>query len=267
VTDDLLAGRLVAACAHVLGVLDAFDALSIAPSGSAEAEAKASLKLLGPAALGCAVLSASPEARGSSVASGAVDRFVAAAVQRRERILAALPTPQRRAIEAHLQESPMAPARVLDLFGEALAGLGKNEIVQRLGSGGELAAMTETVQAAARGERPSDEAMAMLANRPAESSSAEGAEPTTEGAEQPLPDFREPLPPEALDALGAVLAGSGADAASVARVLAGVGPLQAPEGFVATAAGSLVRDGAKVRRNDPCPCGSGRKYKRCHGRG
>jgi preprotein translocase subunit SecA len=22
----------------------------------------------------------------------------------------------------------------------------------------------------------------------------------------------------------------------------------------------------KVGRNDPCPCGSGRKYKRCHGR-
>ncbi len=22
---------------------------------------------------------------------------------------------------------------------------------------------------------------------------------------------------------------------------------------------------AKVGRNDPCPCGSGKKYKRCHG--
>ncbi|MBS0371281.1 MAG: DUF1186 domain-containing protein [Proteobacteria bacterium] len=27
----------------------------------------------------------------------------------------------------------------------------------------------------------------------------------------------------------------------------------------------IVRDGAKVGRNDPCPCGSGRKYKKCHG--
>jgi preprotein translocase subunit SecA len=26
-----------------------------------------------------------------------------------------------------------------------------------------------------------------------------------------------------------------------------------------------VRTGAKVGRNDPCPCGSGKKYKRCHG--
>jgi preprotein translocase subunit SecA len=29
--------------------------------------------------------------------------------------------------------------------------------------------------------------------------------------------------------------------------------------------GALVRDGVKVGRNDPCPCGSGKKYKQCHG--
>jgi preprotein translocase subunit SecA len=28
----------------------------------------------------------------------------------------------------------------------------------------------------------------------------------------------------------------------------------------------FVRDLPKVGRNDPCPCGSGRKYKVCHGR-
>ena len=27
----------------------------------------------------------------------------------------------------------------------------------------------------------------------------------------------------------------------------------------------VVRDGIKVGRNDPCPCGSGKKYKQCHG--
>jgi preprotein translocase subunit SecA len=27
------------------------------------------------------------------------------------------------------------------------------------------------------------------------------------------------------------------------------------------------RDAPKVGRNDPCPCGSGKKYKQCHGRG
>jgi len=27
-----------------------------------------------------------------------------------------------------------------------------------------------------------------------------------------------------------------------------------------------VRVGPKVGRNDPCPCGSGKKFKACHGR-
>jgi preprotein translocase subunit SecA len=29
---------------------------------------------------------------------------------------------------------------------------------------------------------------------------------------------------------------------------------------------TFVRQGAKIGRNDPCPCGSGKKYKQCHGR-
>jgi preprotein translocase subunit SecA len=29
---------------------------------------------------------------------------------------------------------------------------------------------------------------------------------------------------------------------------------------------TLKRDADKVGRNDPCPCGSGKKYKRCHGK-
>ena len=36
-----------------------------------------------------------------------------------------------------------------------------------------------------------------------------------------------------------------------------------PEGRAATATATRVV--AKVGRNDPCPCGSGKKYKRCHG--
>jgi hypothetical protein len=31
------------------------------------------------------------------------------------------------------------------------------------------------------------------------------------------------------------------------------------------AAGTIVRHEPKTGRNDPCPCGSGRKYKKCHG--
>ena len=33
----------------------------------------------------------------------------------------------------------------------------------------------------------------------------------------------------------------------------------------ASAAIGTVRNGQKVGRNDPCPCGSGKKYKQCHG--
>jgi preprotein translocase subunit SecA len=28
---------------------------------------------------------------------------------------------------------------------------------------------------------------------------------------------------------------------------------------------TFVRDEQKIGRNDPCPCGSGKKYKHCHG--
>ena len=30
---------------------------------------------------------------------------------------------------------------------------------------------------------------------------------------------------------------------------------------------TVKREGKKVGRNDPCPCGSGKKYKKCHGGG
>lgn len=33
-----------------------------------------------------------------------------------------------------------------------------------------------------------------------------------------------------------------------------------------TAVAQATRDGIKVGRNDPCPCGSGKKYKQCHGK-
>ena len=40
------------------------------------------------------------------------------------------------------------------------------------------------------------------------------------------------------------------------RLQAGANQAEAPK---------PVRAGAKVGRNDPCPCGSGKKYKKCHG--
>jgi preprotein translocase subunit SecA len=40
---------------------------------------------------------------------------------------------------------------------------------------------------------------------------------------------------------------------------------QRPAGAQPEAA-TIVRSHPKVGRNDPCPCGSGKKYKHCHGR-
>lgn len=43
----------------------------------------------------------------------------------------------------------------------------------------------------------------------------------------------------------------------LAAIANGDEPLAAP--------GPFVRDGTKIGRNDVCPCGSGKKYKHCHG--
>jgi preprotein translocase subunit SecA len=40
----------------------------------------------------------------------------------------------------------------------------------------------------------------------------------------------------------------------------------APAAVAAAETHPFVRSTQKVGRNDPCPCGSGKKYKHCHGR-
>jgi preprotein translocase subunit SecA len=45
------------------------------------------------------------------------------------------------------------------------------------------------------------------------------------------------------------------EAADVLAAQAALSPPPAP----------VLREGPKVGRNDPCPCGSGKKYKQCHG--
>jgi preprotein translocase subunit SecA len=51
-------------------------------------------------------------------------------------------------------------------------------------------------------------------------------------------------------------------AEEVARKTAAAAAGRRPETVVET----VRRDEPKVGRNDPCPCGSGKKYKQCHGR-
>jgi preprotein translocase subunit SecA len=42
-------------------------------------------------------------------------------------------------------------------------------------------------------------------------------------------------------------------------------PAENEEG-VAVAQKPVTRRQPKIGRNDPCPCGSGKKYKQCHGK-
>ena len=60
--------------------------------------------------------------------------------------------------------------------------------------------------------------------------------------------------------------GPGATAAPQRPAQAGPGPSD-PVGQAIRAATPVRRDTPKVGRNDPCPCGSGKKYKKCCGRG
>jgi preprotein translocase subunit SecA len=43
-------------------------------------------------------------------------------------------------------------------------------------------------------------------------------------------------------------------------------PAPAQPAAPAAGPGPFIRRDRKVGRNDPCPCGSGKKYKNCHGR-
>jgi preprotein translocase subunit SecA len=43
------------------------------------------------------------------------------------------------------------------------------------------------------------------------------------------------------------------------------GQAAAPQGKAARQGLPQQGDGRKVGRNEPCPCGSGKKFKRCHG--
>ena len=44
----------------------------------------------------------------------------------------------------------------------------------------------------------------------------------------------------------------------------GESPAARGDGAAAAQQGTVTRAGPRVGRNDPCPCGSGKKYKKCH---
>ncbi|MEM9335850.1 MAG: SEC-C metal-binding domain-containing protein [Pseudomonadota bacterium] len=65
-------------------------------------------------------------------------------------------------------------------------------------------------------------------------------------------------------ALGGSAPQANLPAAGAAQGGSAAAPGRAPQAAAAEA--PFVRDGRKVGRNEPCPCGSGKKYKQCHGK-
>ena len=76
--------------------------------------------------------------------------------------------------------------------------------------------------------------------------------------------LQRPMQFQHAEAASAVLDGPVVDDAAPAALPAGR-PL-APQAAAVAAADTFVRELPKVGRNDACPCGSGKKYKQCHGR-
>jgi preprotein translocase subunit SecA len=77
--------------------------------------------------------------------------------------------------------------------------------------------------------------------------------------------------PEEADALSAAFSGSQRVARAASPAMASSGPdvrkLQTSHGDGPAVKAAPVKVEPKIGRNDPCPCGSGKKYKKCHGSG
>ncbi len=99
----------------------------------------------------------------------------------------------------------------------------------------------------------------------------EGQQPGGEGTPQPLPPTPpSPRPMAAAASAAARVADAPVQLPSFARDMERKQQRQEKElqyqtGAAQAEAPKPVRAGAKVGRNDPCPCGSGKKYKKCHG--
>jgi preprotein translocase subunit SecA len=90
------------------------------------------------------------------------------------------------------------------------------------------------------------------------------------GTEAPVPrPVQRPRSPLILSGGGdepvPAFAAAGRPAAARGGAAAGAAPRPARVGGDDAAVKTIRRDEPKVGRNDPCPCGSGKKYKKCHG--
>jgi hypothetical protein len=86
---------------------------------------------------------------------------------------------------------------------------------------------------------------------------------------RPAPPRRTPLilnDPSAESASASVFGAPRSAAPATAAPARNSGPQQPPRvGGDDAKVATIRRDEPKVGRNDPCPCGSGKKYKKCHG--
>ena len=235
---DHHSARIVLTVCFVANTLECFDDLDIELDPAAHKHAQGILKIFGPAAVFTGLLQAAPALQASERVGGFVDVFVDAATRRRTDLISALPEDQREAVLAHEGTRSVPPSRVIELFQDALEGSRLPSLMKRMTDEGGVARMAERVQAAQeRGDQgPAVDAAAAAS-----------------------------IPKAALAQLGGALAAAGLDEDALARVLDGVLPPDAPAGYVHDGAGTLRREQRKAGRNDPCPCGSGRKYKKCHG--
>ncbi len=81
-------------------------------------------------------------------------------------------------------------------------------------------------------------------------------------APKPQPEIRQAMPQRPTDYSNYRATKEQYPGANAQRQAAG-----APQGQQPRQSQPIVNNGPKIGRNDPCPCGSGKKYKNCHGKG
>ena len=92
--------------------------------------------------------------------------------------------------------------------------------------------------------------------------------PAQEGTADGAPEGSAPLPTPVVDAAAQQRAEQllARERSKLENHLMNARASHGEESVPAEAKAAKNEDGRKVGRNDPCPCGSGKKYKNCHGK-
>ena len=149
---------------------------------------------------------------------------------------------------------------------QALTGRIKSEVVGLL-SKVQVRAEEDVEAVEARRRRNAQLELELVHSAPPDPAGATAAEPLRAAPDEPSDEMMAPLR----------AAGGGAPVGGgmARRFPPGSGTGRRPRAAAGGGASSrtppenrspYVRDGRKIGRNEPCPCGSGKKYKQCHGR-